>query len=102
MARKLVVRWAPARRLPVAVVTLAVGSCSSEVTAPTPRSAPIGLTCPAAVELTSTSQSATGAYSPPLVSGGDPPVAVTCAPASGSTFPLGPTTVSCAAIDAVN
>lgn len=54
------------------------------------------------MELTSTSQSVTSAYSTPMASGGDPPVAVTCAPASGSAFPLGPTTVTCTATDAVN
>jgi lysophospholipase L1-like esterase len=54
------------------------------------------------VEVTSTSPSVTSAYSTPMASGGDPPVAVTCAPASGSTFPAGPTTVTCTATDAAN
>src|SRR5206468_2354743 len=30
----------------------------------------------------------------------DGPVATTCAPASGATFPFGPTTVTCSATDA--
>ena len=38
-------------------------------------------------------------YSAPTVSGGTPPVAVACAPASGSEFQLGTTTVTCNAQD---
>jgi lysophospholipase L1-like esterase len=101
MARRPTVRRALTKRLLVALgVSLAVGSCSGA--GPTPRSSPIGLTCPVAVEVTSRSQSATGAYSAPSASGGDPPVTVTCAPASGSTFPLGATTVTCTATDTAN
>jgi lysophospholipase L1-like esterase len=54
------------------------------------------------VEVTSTSQSVTSVYSTPTASGGHQPVAVTCAPASGSAFPLGATTVTCTATDAAN
>jgi acyl-CoA thioesterase I len=103
MARRLTVRWALTRRLLVALgVSLAAGSCGAGATGPTPGSSPIGLTCPAAFDVTSTGQSVTGVYSTPMASGGHPPVAVTCAPASGSTFPLGPTMVSCTATDAAN
>ena len=34
--------------------------------------------------------------------GGRPPATVTCTPESGNTFPIGPTTVSCTAIDAAS
>jgi acyl-CoA thioesterase-1 len=103
MVRRPTVRWALTKRPFVALgLCLAVGSCRGGATGPTPASSPIGLTCPAAVEVTSTSQSATVAYSTPMASGGDPPLAVTCAPASGSAFPPGPTTVMCMATDALN
>jgi lysophospholipase L1-like esterase len=41
-------------------------------------------------------------YPPPTVSGGASPVNNTCTPASGSTFNVGTTTVSCTAIDAAS
>lgn len=40
-------------------------------------------------------------YDAPTVTGGTPPVSVACTPASGSTFPLGTTTVNCTATDAI-
>jgi lysophospholipase L1-like esterase len=39
-------------------------------------------------------------YDPPQVTGGATPVTVTCTPESGAAFPLGTTTVACAANDA--
>ena len=59
------------------------------------------IVCPANVTVrgvTGSSQPAT--YPAPTVSGGATPVTVTCNPASGSTFPLGGTAVSCTASDA--
>jgi lysophospholipase L1-like esterase len=41
-------------------------------------------------------------FSAPTVSNGAAPVNTTCAPASGASFPLGTTTVSCAASDAMS
>ena len=38
-------------------------------------------------------------YGTPTVVNGAPPVAVACTPASGSTFPTGPSTVNCTATD---
>jgi len=62
---------------------------------------PPTLTVPASLDLNATSAAgAVGTYSASasdLVNG---PVAVTCAPPSGSTFPLGVTTVTCSASDA--
>jgi lysophospholipase L1-like esterase len=40
-------------------------------------------------------------FAAPTVTGGTPPVTVTCAPASGSPFVVGSTAVSCTATDAV-
>ena len=39
-------------------------------------------------------------YPAPTVTGGTPPVGVTCSPGSGTTFSVGSTTVSCTATDA--
>jgi lysophospholipase L1-like esterase len=60
------------------------------------------ITCPASVSATTTGTTATVAYAAPTVSGGQAPVTVACTPASGSTFPLGTTNVSCTATDAGN
>jgi lysophospholipase L1-like esterase len=54
------------------------------------------------VSTTTTTTSAQVAYSAPVVSGGTQPVSVACTPASGSSFPLGSTTVTCTATDAAS
>jgi lysophospholipase L1-like esterase len=46
--------------------------------------------------------SQTVTYAPPSVSKGTAPVTTTCAPGSGASFPLGTTTVNCAANDAMS
>ena len=57
-------------------------------------------------DITAAATSAAGAavaYTPPSASDNvDPSPTVTCAPASGTTFPLGATTVNCTAKDAAN
>jgi lysophospholipase L1-like esterase len=40
-------------------------------------------------------------YPAPTATGGTPPIAVTCSPPSGTSFPLGVTTVNCSATDNV-
>jgi hypothetical protein len=58
------------------------------------------------ISVTATSKlGATVSYTPPVASDGDdvaPPPVVTCAPASGSLFPIGTTTVTCTATDPDN
>jgi lysophospholipase L1-like esterase len=74
-------------------------ACGSTPTGPTTTAPQI--VCPANVTVrgvTGSSQPAT--YPAATVSGGATPVTVTCNPASGSTFPLGGTAVSCTASDA--
>jgi len=64
-------------------------------------SSPPQLACNSAITidgLVGTSQVVT--YEVPVATGGAAPVNVTCSPASGATFPLGPTTVTCSASDA--
>src|SRR5262249_47778048 len=51
------------------------------------------------MELPATQTSATINYPPPTVTDNLPGVTVSCAPPSGSTFPLGVTTVNCTALD---
>lgn len=62
-----------------------------------------GIVCPApppSVQ-TSTQQPVTVTYGAPSVTDGTPPVSTMCAPASGSSFPVGTTTVTCTATDSV-
>ena len=75
------------------------GGCGSSPTAPPPPPG-LALTCPA----TATAQSADGnpvdvSFSQPQAAGGTPPITTTCAPQSGSTFPVGTSTVNCQAAD---
>jgi len=69
----------------------------------TPSTGPLGITCPP--NKTITASGPAGAivnYPPPTTSGGCTPVNVVCNPPSGSTFPVGTTTVACTASDSCN
>ncbi len=60
--------------------------------------APPSLTCPADVTTPSPSGSSVAvAYTPPTATGGVAPVTVSCAPAPGTSFQIGTTTVRCTA-----
>ncbi|MGE0862457.1 MAG: GDSL-type esterase/lipase family protein [Vicinamibacterales bacterium] len=95
----------------VLVAGIAAG-CSSPTTPsppPTPPPTPIPdpdpptLTCPANVTASTTSTSGTTvSFSAPTVAAGKEPVTVACTPASGSTFPMGATAVTCTGTDALN
>ncbi|MGH9386185.1 MAG: HYR domain-containing protein, partial [Vicinamibacterales bacterium] len=91
-----------------------VGACSSP-TAPTPVTPPTpippppivadppSITCSPSVGDTATSD--TGGpivFTAPRVEAGAAPVTVACTHTSGSTFPIGSTTVECTATDAMN
>ena len=83
--------------------TGANAQCSFDVTVN--DTTPPAIVCPAniTVGLPSNACSATVSYSTPSASDNCPdagPVQVVCAPASGSTFPLGTTQVTCTATDA--
>lgn len=72
-------------------------------TTPPPTPDPPSLTCPAAVTTSTTSASGTAVtFTTPSANGGQAPVAVSCTPGSGTTFPLGTTSVSCTASDALS
>jgi lysophospholipase L1-like esterase len=87
--------WIPA------LVCLALVSCGSNPPGPAPTIDPPQIACPADVtvrEVMTTTAEVT--YPAPTTTGGAAPVNVTCAPASGTRFSLGATTVACAARDA--
>lgn len=96
------------------LVAVSAVSCSSP-SAPSPGPAsgppvssaappePPVIHCPDAISLTATAATGvTVAYPTPEPHFGQPPVNVTCAPESGRTFPVGATTVTCRATDAIN
>ncbi len=103
-------------RLVLALVALAgCGACNRGPSAPTainpppvatpaPRIAdPPTLTCPPPVTVTATTAAgAVVTYQPPEGRNGEGAVTVACAPASGTTFPVGATPVACVITDAVN
>ena len=79
---------------------LAAG-CGGKSPGPTPVVDPPQIACPADVtvgEVHTPAQDVT--FPAPTTTGGAAPVNVTCSPASGTQFPLGATTVACAARDA--
>jgi uncharacterized repeat protein (TIGR01451 family) len=63
---------------------------------------PVELNCPSDETFYATSCASAFVvnFPPPKVIGGCTPVSLTCTPVSGSTFPLGSTTVTCTAVDA--
>jgi lysophospholipase L1-like esterase len=83
----------------VVLLAFAVSSCGGSSTQPSPGV--LSLTCPADI----TKELGPGdpldvTYAQPTASGGRQPVTVTCAPASGSAFSLGSSTVTCTGTDA--
>ena len=92
-------------RIPIAAGLVAlVAGCSDPTTADPPS--PVGtlaVSCPASVTVTGASSSGQAVtYASPVTTGGTPPVTTTCSPASGAVFPVGATTVSCTARDALS
>ena len=65
---------------------------------PTPSPGALGIVCPQSIELITSTQSPTVvSFSDPIdAATGDAVDLATCTPASGSTFPIGSTSVSCA------
>src|SRR4029453_16391660 len=72
----------------------------STPTRPDPIPAGPTISCPASVTVPTTTTSAQVAYGAPSVSGGTAPVTAACTPASGATFNVGTTAVTCTATDA--
>jgi hypothetical protein len=68
---------------------------SGKVSAPT-----LSISCPSPV-LTSPDGKSISVTLTPTVSGGVTPISTTCSPASGSLFPVGTTSFTCTAVDAI-
>lgn len=101
------IRSAPAKwRLLTALTCVALSfSCGDKgPTGPTITPKPLALSCPTDV----TSQAAAGQtsavvdYAAPVVTGGIVPIETSCAPQSGTSFPVGTTPVQCRASDAAS
>ncbi len=75
-------------------------TCSFSVTVNDTQ--PPAITCPSNVFVGTTGNSTVVNYAAPTASDNCPGVTTTCVPASGSSFPVGVTTVTCTAKDAVN
>jgi lysophospholipase L1-like esterase len=83
---------------------LLAGGCSSSTgPTPVPTPDPPKITCPApqTIQLTSNVTSVSVTYASPTTINGKLPVTTACAPASGSSFGIGKTSVSCTATDAL-
>ncbi len=77
---------------------MACGSKTPISPSPTPA---LAITCPANASARADVGAAGAAvtFSPPTATGGKAPLTTTCTPQSGTTFPVGSTTVSCTASD---
>jgi len=86
----------------VLAAALALSACGSPNEPAPPPPAP-SITCPA--NITTRGVSGSGqpvAYPPATVTGGASPVSIACTPASGTSFSVGATAVSCTAVDAAS
>jgi len=92
------------KRVALVIGLAIVAACgSSPPPGPGPTAKPPQIACPADLTVASvTTPSQAVTYPSPTVTDGAPPVNTTCSPASGATFPLGTTTVGCAANDAMS
>jgi lysophospholipase L1-like esterase len=93
---------APRFSIPCLAAALLLSACGSDAPPSTgPTSTAPQIACPLDMTVTGVTASAQAVtYSAPTVSGGAAPVNTTCSPASGASFPLGTTSVNCAASDA--
>jgi lysophospholipase L1-like esterase len=85
------------------VLALAAVACSSpSKPTPTPPAAPT-IACPLETSGTSTDgKMAVVTFAQPQATGGSPPLTIACNPTSGSSFPVGATTVTCTATDTLS
>jgi lysophospholipase L1-like esterase len=83
---------------------LFAGGCSSSAgptPVPPPTADPPKITCPAPQPIQLASGTSIAVTYAPTTVNGKPPVTMPCVPPSGSSFPIGKTTVSCTATDAL-
>jgi lysophospholipase L1-like esterase len=88
-----------ARPILALAASLAAAACGNTPTGPsTPPPPQLTLTCPPAQTAVSfQSQPVSVVWPAPTSQGGTPPIQTMCTPASGSSFPVGTTTVGCLA-----
>lgn len=80
------------------VLAVVAGACSTSHTPTAPQA--FQLQCPAdALVSTSSPAGQTVGFFSPISIGGSAPFSVTCTPAAGAQFPVGRTSVTCAAVD---
>lgn len=86
---------------PVLLLALAAtAACSSPSSPSPPSTGPLAISCPADITFTSfDGRPVNVPFAAPIIQGGTPPVASTCDPVSGGSFPLGRSTVGCKATD---
>jgi lysophospholipase L1-like esterase len=74
--------------------------CGGSPTEPDPPTSALALACPESPVVASIDAAMTVSYGTATATGGNTPVTVSCTPASGSSFPVGTTPVTCTATDA--
>jgi len=85
---------------PLVCLAFLLAGCGGHKSPGGPSANPPQITCPADISIRNVSTPSQAVnFDAPSVTGGAPPVQTTCTPASGSTFPLGATTVNCTAAD---
>lgn len=85
----------------VLCLATAVAACGGHKSPGGPSDSPPQLACPADISVHGVPAAAQEVdFDPPAITGGTPPVETVCTPASGSSFPLGSTTVNCTGSDA--
>jgi hypothetical protein len=100
----LIGTWRVRSGVVCAALTLALEACGGSSGPPPVGPTPPGpsLSCPANFQTPAVQGQPTPVtYDTPAAQNGQAPVITTCAPASGSAFPLGETTVNCTATDAI-
>lgn len=65
-----------------------------------PDPGPLAISCPPVTTPATSAQGAPVTFPAPTTTGGRAPISVSCTPASGQTFPVGSTSVTCTATDA--
>lgn len=101
---KLIGGWRVRGGAVCAALTLAVAGCGGSSGGPPVGPTPPGpsLSCPANIQTPAVEGQPTPVnYDTPVAQNGQAPVTTTCAPLSGSAFPLGDSTVTCTATDAL-
>lgn len=84
----------------IAAATLLLAPCGCGGKGPMdPTTTAPQISCPVDMTVAGVTGSGQAVTFTPIVTNGAPPVTTTCAPASGDMFPLGSTTVNCAAAD---